>query len=302
MKVSSPTALLYAVAGVSALLLGKRSGCYSFTASPGGTRTRSYAAAGGRGIRTTKTTLRSTQQEDKTSAEEAKSQQEKGGDAVNGAPAPSLDGSGGGGGYEEGQQPQGDGLPFWWELIWDLDMMKLGVPGEDIVFGDTANVLRTNIEQIYGGYPSIDGCPLAEGEITDIAEGTMFIGLQRYNQRYGSPYKLCFGPKSFLVISDPVQAKHVLREQYTKYDKGMLGELLDPIMGKGLIPADPATWGVRRKQIVPAFHKAWLDHMVGLFGYCNEPLIERLNEASDKDGKAEMETYFNSVAVSRHSV
>jgi len=132
---------------------------------------------------------------------------------------------------------EAEGLPWWWSLIWDLDIMKTGEPGEDIIFGDSANVLRTNIEQIYGGAPSLDGCPLAEGEITDIADGTMFIGLQQYNQKYGSPYKLCFGPKSFLVISDPVQAKHVLRDANTNYDKGMLGELLDPIMGKGLIPA-----------------------------------------------------------------
>lgn len=39
----------------------------------------------------------------------------------------------------------------------------------------------------------------------------------------------------------------------------MLGELLEPIMGKGLIPADPATWSVRRRQIVPAFHKVRTD-------------------------------------------
>jgi len=76
----------------------------------------------------------------------------------------------------------------------------------------------------------------------DIAEGTMFIGLMRYNNKYGSPYKLCFGPKSFLVISDPVQAKYILRDANTSYDKGILAEILKPIMGKGLIPADPKTW------------------------------------------------------------
>lgn len=37
----------------------------------------------------------------------------------------------------------------------------------------------------------------------------MFIGLQRYQNNYNSPYKLCFGPKSFLVISDPVQVSNV---------------------------------------------------------------------------------------------
>lgn len=154
-----------------------------------------------------------------------------------------------------GPDSDGGGLPWWWELVWKLDMMKTGEPGKEIVFGDTANVLRTNIEQIYGGYPSLDGCPLAEGEITDIADGTMFIGLQRYQNKYGSPYKLCFGPKSFLVISDPIQARHILRDANTNYDKGILAEILEPIMGKGLIPADPETWSVRRRQIVPAFHK-----------------------------------------------
>ena len=29
------------------------------------------------------------------------------------------------------------------------------------------------------------------------------------------------------------------------YDKGVLAEILEPIMGKGLIPADLETWKVR---------------------------------------------------------
>jgi hypothetical protein len=54
------------------------------------------------------------------------------------------------------------------------------------------------------------------------------------------------GPKAFLVVSDPVMARHVLREVSPEhYCKGMLAEILEPIMGKGLIPADPKTWKVR---------------------------------------------------------
>jgi len=182
-------------------------------------------------------------------------------------------------------------------MVWELDIMKTGNQGDEITFGDSANVLRTNIEQIYGGYPSLDGCPLAEGALDDIGDGTMFIGLQNYFQQNGSPYKLCFGPKSFLVISDPMQARHILRDANVNYDKGVLAEILEPIMGKGLIPADPETWSVRRRQIVPAFHKAWLEHMVGLFGYCNQPLVNSLNTIAEGDGKAEMETFFCSVAL-----
>eukprot|EP00536_Pseudo-nitzschia_multiseries_P010428 jgi/Psemu1/242952/estExt_Genewise1.C_3180055 len=175
--------------------------------------------------------------------------------------------------------------------------MKKGEEGEKVIFGDSANVLRTNIEQIYGGYPSLDGCPLAEGELGDIADGTMFVGLQNYYNSYGSPYKLCFGPKSFLVISDPVQAKHLLRDANKNYDKGILAEILKPIMGKGLIPADPETWATRRPQIVPAFHRKWLEYMIGEFGYCNMPLIESLNKLADTTGKVEMEEKFCSVAL-----
>jgi cytochrome P450 family 97 subfamily B polypeptide 3 len=198
---------------------------------------------------------------------------------------------------DENEPTNAEGLPWWWEYVWKLDIMKKGEPGTDCTFGDSANVLRTNIEQIYGGYPSLDGCPLAEGDIADIADGTQFIGLQKYYRDNGSPYKLCFGPKSFLVISDPVQAKHILREEAVRYDKGLLAEILEPIMGKGLIPADPETWSVRRRQIVPAFHKAWLGHMVGLFGYCNIPLISSLDKLAAEDGHVEMEEKFCSVAL-----
>mmetsp|Transcript_8366 Transcript_8366/g.20041 ORF Transcript_8366/g.20041 Transcript_8366/m.20041 type:complete len:341 (+) Transcript_8366:210-1232(+) len=193
--------------------------------------------------------------------------------------------------------PDAEGLPWWWELVWKLDVMQKGEQGEEVIFGDSANVLRTNIEQLYGGYPSLDGCPLAEGELNDIADGTMFVGLQNYYQTYGSPYKLCFGPKSFLVVSDPVQARFLLRDGNKNYDKGILAEILKPIMGKGLIPADPETWKARRPQIVPAFHRKWLEYMVGQFGYCNSPLIDSLNKIADTTGKVEMEEKFCSVAL-----
>ena len=199
---------------------------------------------------------------------------------------------------KDAKEGESEGLPWWWDLIWDLPIMQPGEQGTDVTFGDSARVLKSNIEQIYGDAPSLDGCPLAEGELTDIAEGTMFIGLQQYNNEYGSPYKLCFGPKSFLVVSDAEQAKAILRDQANSYDKGLLGELLEPIMGRGLIPADPVTWKQRRPQIVPAFHKAWLNHMIGLFGHCNKPLFTKLNEATKSGNqKVEMESLFNSVAL-----
>jgi hypothetical protein len=60
----------------------------------------------------------------------------------------------------------------------------------------------------------------------------------------GGVFKLEFGPKAFIVVSDPVVVRHLLKDNAFNYDKGVLAEILEPIMGKGLIPADLETWKV----------------------------------------------------------
>jgi len=83
------------------------------------------------------------------------------------------------------------------------------------------------------------------GDLQTLAGGPLFLILAKYYTDYGPIFNLSFGPKSFLVISDPVMARHILRESSPdQYCKGMLAEILEPIMGNGLIPADPATWRV----------------------------------------------------------
>ena len=85
------------------------------------------------------------------------------------------------------------------------------------------------------------------GDLQTLAGGPLFLLLNKYFLEYGPIFNLAFGPKAFLVISDPVMSRHILRTASTdQYCKGMLAEILEPIMGKGLIPADPATWKVRR--------------------------------------------------------
>eukprot|EP00638_Chattonella_subsalsa_P000579 CAMPEP_0117760430 /NCGR_PEP_ID=MMETSP0947-20121206/16625_1 /TAXON_ID=44440 /ORGANISM="Chattonella subsalsa, Strain CCMP2191" /LENGTH=558 /DNA_ID=CAMNT_0005581119 /DNA_START=195 /DNA_END=1871 /DNA_ORIENTATION=+ len=193
---------------------------------------------------------------------------------------------------------EGNPVGKWvWFNMWKLPLFQRGEQGTPIKFGDTAHIFRTNIEQIYGGEPSIDGCQIAEGDVTEDMGETVHLGLFKYFNRVGTTYKLCFGPKSFLVISDPISARHILRDASVKYDKGMLAELLEPIMGKGLIPADPETWKVRRRAIVPAFHKAWLDHMVDLFNECNMNLVSQLDHFSKTGESIDMEEKFCSVSL-----
>eukprot|EP00566_Odontella_aurita_P036580 CAMPEP_0113571954 /NCGR_PEP_ID=MMETSP0015_2-20120614/25837_1 /TAXON_ID=2838 /ORGANISM="Odontella" /LENGTH=428 /DNA_ID=CAMNT_0000474955 /DNA_START=246 /DNA_END=1528 /DNA_ORIENTATION=- /assembly_acc=CAM_ASM_000160 len=138
------------------------------------------------------------------------------------------------------------------------------------------------------------------GDLQTLAGGPLFLLLAKYYQDYGPIFNLSFGPKSFLVVSDPVMARKILRESTPEqYCKGMLAEILEPIMGKGLIPADPKTWKVRRRAIVPGFHKKWLNRMVTLFADCGDRLVDDLSVRSSTAAPrgVDMEERFCSVTL-----
>ena len=79
-----------------------------------------------------------------------------------------------------GTSDEVEGLPWWWEYFWKLPFTKRGEAGEPLTLGDTMHVFRTNIEQIYGDFPSVDGTPLAEGDLGGLTDGTMYLGLYEY--------------------------------------------------------------------------------------------------------------------------
>jgi len=136
------------------------------------------------------------------------------------------------------------------------------------------------------------------GDLQTLAGGPLFLLLAKYYQDYGPIFNLSFGPKSFLVISDPVMARHILRDSSPEqYCKGMLAEILEPIMGDGLIPADPKIWKVRRRAVVPGFHKKWLLNMVNLVGDCGDRLISNLETNIASQTPIDMEERFCSVTL-----
>ena len=68
-------------------------------------------------------------------------------------------------------------------------------------------------------------------------------------------------------------------------------------MGQELIPAPYKVWKERRRALVPGFHKAWLDHMVGLFGHCNQELLKNLETQAKSGAIVDMEERFCSVSL-----
>jgi cytochrome P450 len=135
------------------------------------------------------------------------------------------------------------------------------------------------------------------GDLQTLAGGPLFLLLAKYFQDYGPIFNLAFGPKAFLVISDPVMARHVLQSSPEAYCKGMLAEILEPIMGKGLIPADPVTWKVRRRAIVPGFHKRWLNRMITLFGDRAQILVDDMAPKAAAGQIIDLEERFGCVTL-----
>ncbi|GAA0149692.1 oxygenase [Lithospermum erythrorhizon] len=165
---------------------------------------------------------------------------------------------------------------------------------------DNASNFLTNV--LSGG--KIGSMPTAEGAITDLIDRPFFFSLYDWFLEHGAVYKLAFGPKAFVVVSDPVVARHILRENAFSYDKGVLADILEPIMGKGLIPADLDTWKQRRRVIAPAFHALYLEAMVKVFNDCSERMITKVDELLDGEESGgrniidmDLEAEFSSLAL-----
>lgn len=80
--------------------------------------------------------------------------------------------------------------------------------------------------------------PEARGDIREIVGQPVFVPLYKLFIAYGGVFRLSFGPKSFVIVSDPAVAKQVLVTNANRYSKGILSEILDFVMGKvsGLQP------------------------------------------------------------------
>ncbi|KAF3502201.1 hypothetical protein F2Q69_00041903 [Brassica cretica] len=72
-------------------------------------------------------------------------------------------------------------------------------------------------------------------------------------------------------MKNSIVARHVLGEN-TFSDKGVLAEILQQIMGKGLIPVDLDVWKLRRRaKSHGSLH--YLEAMIKIFSACSEKII-----------------------------
>uniref|UniRef100_A0A803KWY1 Cytochrome P450 n=1 Tax=Chenopodium quinoa TaxID=63459 RepID=A0A803KWY1_CHEQI len=109
--------------------------------------------------------------------------------------------------------------------------------------------------------------------------------------QHGSVYKLAFGPKAFVVVSDPIVARHILRENAFSYDKAL---------GSYVFCSMISIYGLN--VIAPGFHALYLEAMVKVFTDCSERTtlkFEKLLEDIQAQDTIELdlEAEFSSLAL-----
>ncbi|MCL7052304.1 hypothetical protein MKW94_027826 [Papaver nudicaule] len=139
--------------------------------------------------------------------------------------------------------------------------------------------------------------PQARGALSALSGQPFFIPLYNLFLTYGGIFRLNFGPKSFLIVSDPAIAKHILKDNSKAYSKGILAEILEFVMGTGLIPADGEVWRVRRRAVVPALHQKYVAAMIGLFVNATDRLCKKLDDAASDGEDVEMESLFSRLTL-----
>ena len=116
--------------------------------------------------------------------------------------------------------------------LWQPPAKDLKKIREPPGFWDSSKILMNNALQMMGLAKSLDGAPLVQGvntfkgsplqllsrvldgNLQELAGGPLFLLLHDYYKLYGPVYKLAFGPKSFIVVSDPVMVKHILKVRH----------------------------------------------------------------------------------------
>lgn len=162
----------------------------------------------------------------------------------------------------------------------------------------------TELGRLWGGASDVPVADAKPEDIKDLLGGALFKALYKWMMETGPVYLLPTGPiSSFLVVSDPEAAKHVLRSsdnpQRPIYNKGLVAEVSQFLFGEGFAVAGGEQWRVRRRAVSPALHRQYLEAMIErVFAPCSERLSQKLRQRPVATGEAiDMESCFSQVTL-----
>jgi carotene epsilon-monooxygenase len=161
----------------------------------------------------------------------------------------------------------------------------------------------TQLGRLWGGAADAPVADAKPDDIKDLLGGALFKALYKWMEESGPIYLLPTGPaSSFLVVSDPAAAKHVLRATDNPanpvYEKGLVAEVSSFLFGDGFAITGGDAWRVRRRAVGPALHRAYLDAMVGqVFAPASDVLAAKLRAAAATGAPIDLEACFSQLTL-----
>ncbi|PNW72425.1 hypothetical protein CHLRE_16g678437v5 [Chlamydomonas reinhardtii] len=131
-----------------------------------------------------------------------------------------------------------------------------------------------------GGQQQQGPTPEVRVPLNNVGKVPIFQLLYELYSSHGGVFRMRLGPKSFLVLSDPGAVRQVLVGAVDKYSKGILAEILEFVMGNGLLAADGEHWIARRRVVAPALQRKFVSSQVALFGAATAHGLPQLEAAA----------------------
>lgn len=164
----------------------------------------------------------------------------------------------------------------------------------------------TQLGRLWGGNSDVPVADAKPEDIQDLLGGALFKALYKWMVETGPVYLLPTGPvSSFLVISDPEAAKHVLRgsdnPQRPIYVKGLVAEVSKFLFGEGFAISGGEEWRLRRRAVGPSLHRGYLEVMIErVFDACSRQLVDEMDKkltSTDSEKAIDMEACFSQLTL-----
>jgi len=166
----------------------------------------------------------------------------------------------------------------------------------------------TQLGRLWGGKGDVPVADAKPEDIQDLLGGALFKALYKWMVETGPVYLLPTGPaSSFLVISEPQAAKHVLRTSDNPskpiYVKGLVAEVSEFLFGQGFAISGGEAWRVRRRAVGPSLHRGYLEVMIErVFDACSRQMVDKIDKQLDtspgnQDQAIDMEAYFSQLTL-----
>jgi cytochrome P450 len=103
-------------------------------------------------------------------------------------------------------------------------------------------------------------------------------------KQFGNIYKAWMNGMEVYVVSDPLYADYILRENWQNYKKGRAIKRVGLLLGNGLIVSEGEFWKSQRRMIQPAFHHEAIGALANVITTANAALLKKWEHAAQDKG------------------